>query len=195
MKSRFAIASLSCLALAGCMSFQPANYQPRYSNYSVLKSAPRCTAAVTEHRVTRPGIETLSMRGSTLRSPVGSDFSGFIAEALNEEFAKASVYAERPQRAVTLLMDKNQLDIPTGTGTVDIGIVAAVNDAQTGSELARIPVQVHREWPSSFFGGTAVNLAIGEYSEAVAELNGKLLADPQFLNALNCSAPASAQQP
>jgi hypothetical protein len=187
MKSKLALTLFGCMALAGCVSLQPANYQPRYTTYTALKAEGRCTVAVTAHRAANPKLNELSIRGSSFRSPTGDGFSGYIAAALNEELGKATLYSATPQRTVAVTMDKNQLETPAGTGSADISIIATITDAKTQGEVARVPVQVHREWPSSFVGASAMNSAVAQYGEAVAELNGKLFADQRFLQAVDCS--------
>lgn len=176
----------SVLLLQGCMTLQPANYRPHHDSYIQLQSKSHCTVAVTEQRAVNESIEKLSIRGAGFVSPTGDGFSGFIAGSLNEEFGKAGVYATPPQRALKVLMEKNSIDAAIGTASADIAATFTVVDTQNQAQVAKIPISVHRSWESSFVGVTAVNLAISQYSEAVAELNGKLISDPQFQRAIDC---------
>jgi hypothetical protein len=191
---RHGLVAACLLLLAGCMTTQPVNYRPHYGNYSQLQSEPqsRCTVAVTGQRAADPKLDDLHVRAAKMASPDKDGYAGFIASALNEEFGKAGIYALPPRRALSLTLEKNKLDTPAGRAYAEIAITVTVVDAQSQAEVAQIPMTVKHEWDSAFFADTAVNRAIGEYSEAVADLNGKLFADPRFRQAIDCSAAASA---
>lgn len=174
------------LLLGGCVALQPANYRPHYGNYRLLQNQPQCSVAVTKHKTAKANIQKLSIRGSPFKSPTGDGFSGFIAAAMNEEFEKGGIFKMPPQRALTLSMEENVLDTGMGIGSATIGVIVTVLNTQTSAEIAQFPVHIRREWKSSFVGVTAMNVAVGEYSEAVAQLNGKLFADPLFRRAIDC---------
>lgn len=188
---RTGLAATSLLLLAGCMATQPVNYRPHYSNYSKLQSDPqsRCTLAVTGQRAASRRVDNLQVGLATMAPSDPDGYAGYMASALNNEFQKAGLYATPPRRALNLTLEKNY--IGSSPGYSEIAITVTVVDTQTKGQVAQIPVAVRHEWKVGILSGAEISRATGEYGEAVADLNGKLFADPRFQQAIDCSATAA----
>ncbi|MBB6092229.1 hypothetical protein HNQ60_001075 [Povalibacter uvarum] len=175
------------IALGGCISLQPVNYRPRYANYNLLAGQSLCAAAIGKTSVASPSLNEIGLRGATLVSPVENSFGAFVGSALEEELGHAGLYDSASTRRIDVALTENRIDPSTGTGMGRMAATFTVSSAGSDPVFSK-SVDARREWPSSFFGVTAVDQARIQHGQLVADLLHKLFQDPAFIDALRCPA-------
>lgn len=175
------------IALEGCISLQPVNYRPRYANYSLLAGQSLCSAAIGKTSVADPALNEIGLRGATLISPVEDSFGAFVGSALEEELGHAGLYDASSSRTIDVALTENRVDPSMGTGMGRMAATFTVRSSGSDPVFSK-SVDARREWPSSFFGVTAVDQARIQHGQMVADLLQKLFQDPAFIDALRCPA-------
>lgn len=175
------------IALGGCISLQPVNYRPRYANYSLLAGQSLCAATIGKTGEADPSLNEIDLRGATLISPVGNSFGAFVGSALEEELGHAGLYEAASSRMIDVALTENRVDPSIGTGMGRMAATFTVRSAGGDPAFSK-SVTARREWPSSFFGVTAVDQARIQHGQLVADLLQKLFQDPAFIDALRCPA-------
>jgi predicted small lipoprotein YifL len=186
MKSFVSLAAVVVVAaaLSGCALTAP-NYTPSMDNVAALNSMGDVKAKVGEF--TAPvGASTpaaLSIRGSSMSSPVGGNYGAYVAEALRQELSLANKLAVGSDTLVTGSLVKNELDgsgFSTGTASISARFVVS----KGGVSVYEGVKTVDHSWESSFIGATAIPAAVTGYHNTVQKLLASLYADPEFAKAI-----------
>lgn len=181
---RIALVVIALAALEGCVSLQPANYRPRYANYSLLSEATMCKVAVRNAASAGAAADRINMRGAYLVSPVGDSFADFLAAALQEELARGRVLDAQAPRMLDLLVTRNVVDTQVGVGSAQMTATVSLSNAD--GVLFDGQIEARREWSSPFFGASAVERAHQQYAELLADVIYDLFSDPAFVRAMQC---------
>ncbi|WP_411834653.1 hypothetical protein [Pseudoxanthomonas mexicana] len=176
------IAALA-LTLSACVSMPAPRYQPGVENTSVLlQHRPRLSIGAFTAS-TDINNRSLSIRGSQLKGGSDGTYSGYLREALISELEAAHALDASAPVVLSGELTRNSLDgSGVKVGKAEVGARFAV--ARNGTEIYARELIVQHEWESSFVGAIAIPAAMDNYSAAVQKLIGKLLADPEFIAAV-----------
>ncbi|WP_426163987.1 hypothetical protein [Pseudoduganella sp. R-34] len=171
-------------ALSGCAMTAP-NYTPSMDNVATLNNMGDVKAKVGEFSAPA-GTDTpvtLSIRGSSMSSPVGGNYGAYVAEALRQELSLANKLVVGSDTLVTGKLEKNALDasgFSTGTASISARFVVS----KGGVSVYESVKTVDNSWESSFIGATAIPAAVTGYHNTVQKLLASLYADPEFVKAI-----------
>lgn len=169
-------------ALSGCAMTAP-NYTPSMDNVAALNNMGDVKAKVGEFSAPAGKDATLSIRGSSLSSPVGGNYGAYVAEALRQELSLANKLVAGSDTLVTGKLEKNELDasgFSTGTASISARFVVS----KGGVSVYESVKTVDNSWESSFIGATAIPAAVTGYHNTVQKLLASLYADPEFAKAI-----------
>ena len=175
---------VAAAALSGCAMTAP-KYTPSMDNVSTLTQMGDVKAKVGDFTaaVTKESPATLSIRGSSLSSPVGGNYGAYVAEALRQELSLANKLVVGSDALVTGDLLKNELDasgFSTGTASISARFVVS----KGGVSVYDAVKTVDNSWESSFVGATAIPAAVTGYHNTVQKLLAALYADPAFVKAI-----------
>ncbi len=177
-----AIVAAACLV--GCAGPAP-NYAPSIDNVEALKKT-NGRAMKTGAISVAPGMQgaqSISLRGSTMVSPVGGHYGDYLAEALRQELELAKLHNRQSDIEITgtlLKNDMNAAGVSTGVGQMEARFIVKVRQEVRFDKVKR----VEHQWESSFAGAVAVPLATQNYPVMVQKLVGLLVRDPDFVKAI-----------
>jgi hypothetical protein len=177
--------ALGSLLLAGCSTPAP-NYSPLISNVEAIKAA--SPAKINVGRFEAPstmkeGAQSISLRGSSMISPVGKDYGDYLTAALRQELDLAGVFSTQSQLEVSGNLITNTINA-AGISTNDAQMEARFIVKRDGRVVYDQPKRADMKWESSFAGAVAIPLAMNNYPLLVQKLIGQLFADPEFLRAV-----------
>ena len=178
------------LALAGVALFlqacalQAPRYQPSIDNVEQIKKTAIRPAVLGSFTVqANAGGDAISLRGSSMTSPVGATYADYLADALRQELALAGKLDPKSTLEISGVLVKN--DIAAGGIATNSGEVEAKFVVKSAGKVNYDAVKrAEMSWDSSFVGAVAIPKAQQQYPLIVQQLLAKLLADPQFQAAL-----------
>jgi hypothetical protein len=179
------------LALAGVALFlqacalQAPRYQPSIDNVEQIKKTAIRPAVLGSFTVqaNAGGADAISLRGSSMTSPVGATYADYLADALRQELALAGKLDPKSTLEISGVLVKN--DIAAGGIATNSGEVEAKFVVKSAGKVSYDAVKrAEMSWDSSFVGAVAIPKAQQQYPLIVQQLLAKLLADPQFQAAL-----------
>ncbi|MEK8051775.1 hypothetical protein AACH10_16105 [Ideonella sp. DXS22W] len=171
------------LALGGC-ALQAPGYTPSIDHVETLKkrAVPVALGAFTV-QTGATGATAIGLRGSPMSSSVGGDYAAYLAEALRQELMLAGKLDAKSRIVIGGLLLKN--DIAAGGLATNSGeIEARFTVTQDGRERYNRVKRATQSWESSFVGAVAIPKAQQQYPLLVQQLLTELLADGDFLAAL-----------
>lgn len=175
---------LAAVVLSGCAMTAP-NYSPSMDNVSKLNQMGNVKAKVGEFAapVSKDTPAALSIRGTSLNSPVGGNYGAYLAEALRQELSLANKLEVGADTVLTGSLLKNELDasgFSVGTAKISARFVVTKGGVSVYDSVKTIDNQ----WESSFIGATAIPAAVTGYHGTVQKLLAALYADPAFAIAI-----------
>ncbi|MGJ8691694.1 MAG: hypothetical protein ACSHW0_04375 [Thalassotalea sp.] len=174
-----AIATIIVLTTA-CTAIAP-QYQAQVNNVDKL-TAVKSDLQVTGFTIDKK-LNSISLRGSSLESPVEKSFAKYIENALILELSKAKLYNTLSPRIITAEVVQNELDasgFSTGEGVISVAFTITENEQTLFEKTITSKVT----WESSFMGAVAIPNAISSYPKLVSTLLADLYSDVDFVNAL-----------
>jgi hypothetical protein len=171
--------------LTGCAGVAPP-YAPSIDNVQALKSAGAASPLKTGTFGVTPGMSgatTISLRGSTIASPVGNNFGDYLASALQQELDLAKLYNAQSDIEISGTLITNNIDaggIITNGGQIEARFLVKSQGKLVFDKVKRI----ERKWDSSFVGAIAIPLATNNYTFMVQSLVSSLVSDPDFVKAI-----------
>jgi len=179
-----ACAAVAIAGISGCAVPAPA-YSPSIANVSTLKNNGTAPVAVGGFSVKTgtPGASTLSVRGHPMSTAVGSDYAGYLAEALRSELELARRSDPKATIEITGVLTRNELD---GDGILKgVGLIEAQFVVRREGQIKFDKVKSgSAEWESSFAGAIAIPKAVQNYPVMVQSLLAALYSDADFQAAL-----------
>ena len=180
---RLALVALGPVFAAGC-AMQAPPYQPSLDNVEILKktAGPTALGSFTV-QAGGAGVVSIGLRGSSMSSPVGTDYAAYLASALSQELQLAGKLDPKAKVVITGLLLKN--DIAAGGMSTNSGeIEAQFTVFNAGQERYRGTHRAEMSWESSFIGAVAIPKAQQQYPLLVQKLLAQLMADSRFQAAL-----------
>ena len=178
------LAALACIFLVGCAGPAP-NYTPSVDNVERLKKTSSSEVKVGTF-ATKPGMQSadaISLRASSMVSPVGKNYGDYLAAALRSELELAKLHAPNSPVEVSGTLLHNNINAG-GIQTND-GQLAAQFVVKKGEEVRYDKVKkITRQWEGAFAGAVAIPQAANHYPLMVQDLLGALFADPDFFASL-----------
>lgn len=126
--------------------------------------------------------KSVSMRGSSLISPVADSFSKYLQETLRLELQAANLLDASSKTQVSGFLVESDLDAAIGTGRGSLSARFLVTKAGTVAYDRQLNARL--TWDSSFFGAIAIPTAAQNYAYLYRKLVGTLFDDPDFRAAL-----------
>ena len=181
--SHLAAILLVAVLATGCTISGP-RYTTNYAAVETLKSAN--LAPVKVGAIGKPAndkkVESVSIRGSTYKSPYGS-FTEYFRAALRDELDHANLLDDKSGTEIEGTLLRNELNgAGVSTGYAEIEAKLAVR--REGSVVYERTKVGREEWPSSFIGGVAIPRAAQNYPLAIKKVLNEFYADPEFIAAL-----------
>lgn len=181
--SRLMLAAVASALASGC-AIQAPPYQPSLDNVEILKKS-ASPAALGNFTVQAggAGVVSISLRGSGMNSPVGTDYAAYLANALSQELQLAGKLDAKSKVVITGLLIKNDISaggFSTNSGEMEAQFTVIVD----GQERYRGTHRAELSWDSSFIGGIAIPKAQQQYPMLVQRLLTQLMADTRFQAAL-----------
>jgi hypothetical protein len=170
--------------LTGCAGPAP-NYSPSIDNVEALKKSGAVALKTGVIGVT-PGMQgasAITLRASTMTSPVGANFGDYLSAALRQELELAKLYNPQSGVEISGTLITNNIDaggITTNEGQLEARFVVTSAGQMKFNKIKRID----RKWESSFAGGVAIPLAASNYPIMVQSLLTTLVSDPDFIKAI-----------
>lgn len=182
--ARSAAALVVLSALHGCALQAPA-YAPSVANVDAMKKSGMRTVALGSFTVQAgaTGATSIGLRGTQMTSSVGSDYAAYLGEALRQELVLAGKLDPKSDTEIAGTLMKNDIaagGINTNSGEIEARFVVRRAGATRYDSVKRS----ESTWESSFMGGIAIPKAQQQYPVLVQQLLRQLLADPQFVAAL-----------
>lgn len=178
------LTALACIFMVGCAGPAP-NYTPSVDNVERLKKT-----ASSEMRVgtfaTKPGMQSadaISLRASSMVSPVGKNYGDYLAAALRSELELAKLHAPNSPVEVSGTLLQNNINaggIQTNDGQLEAQFVVKKGEEVRYDKVKKIT----RQWEGAFAGAVAIPQAANNYPLMVQDLLGALFADPDFIASL-----------
>lgn len=178
------LAALLCAAtLAGC-AIQAPTYQAAVDNVESLRRGqlkPMQVGAVSA----APGLATaasISLRGNSMTSPVGSGYADYLATALRQELELAKLLDPKASIEVSSVLLKNDIaaaGISTNSGEIE----ARFTVKRDGAVRYEATKSATLSWESSFVGAIAIPAAQQNYPRLVQKLLTELFTDAAFVAA------------
>lgn len=169
------------MLLSGCSIMAP-GYTPSVKSVQALKNSGASPVAVSKATAAKAGLNTVSLRGNSLKSPYG-DYSSYIEQALKKELTDAGLLDEKAALIIGTQLTKNDIDVAMGTGKGDLAAVFSVTTA--GKKVFEKEITAHEEWESSFVGAIAIPNAMNAYPTLVNTLVTNLFKDKDFLKSIS----------
>lgn len=171
--------------LVGC-STPMAAPSSTFENTVKLRNAPLAPAAVGNFALAqgKPAAKdkSVSMRGTSLVSPVGDSLSKYLEETLRQELQAASLLDASSSTQISGFLVDSDIDVPMSTGTGSLTARFVVKKADAVAYDRELSTKL--EWESSFIGAIAIPTAAQNYAFLYKKLVGTLFDDPDFRQAL-----------
>lgn len=171
----------TALLATGC-ALQAPRYQPSLDNLEVVKKVPAPLALGTFSVQAGTGA-SIGLRGSSMVSPVGTDYAAYLADALRQELTLAGKLDPNSKIEVSGLLLKNDIaagGVSTNSGEVEARIVVRNGGVQRYDKVRRAELS----WESSFVGAVAIPKAQQQYPLIVQKLLSSIWTDPDFQAAI-----------
>lgn len=173
-------AALCVAALSTGCALQAPPYQASISNVSAIKRGTTQSARVGDFSA-QPGAVgavSISMRGSSMTSPVGENYAAYLAQALERDLALAQRLDPKSPVVIqgTLLGTDIDAAMGTGKGFMEARFVV-LRDGQV--QFDKVKRGTH-SWDSSFAAAVALPAAQQAYAVVVQNLLASLFTDADF---------------
>lgn len=172
---------LLVMVLAGCTTVAPP-YNPSFSRVEMLKQANLNKVKIGEVKAKEPGVERVTIRGGTMKSPYET-YANYLGQAIKEELQRSNLVDAAADYTITIDLLKNDIDgsgVSIGTADLSARFIALKSGVVVYDQVHTI----HHEWESSFIGAIAIPNTINNYPVAMHKLVGEFLTDENLLKAL-----------
>lgn len=171
------------LLISAC-SLQAPVYNASMENVQTIKRV-KTEAQVNIGQITTPKkLSKISLRGSSMYSPVNKSYGDYLSRALEAELKLAKVWSGVSSTVITGEIVSNDIDVSgfsTGTGEISVNFVMT----REGTEIYNKNISANIEFESSFVGAIAIPNGQASYVDLVQALIKNLFEDKSFIKALN----------
>lgn len=182
---RFAIVATALAVASGCAQMAP-HYNPSVENIQKLRDSGAGTAKVATLEpklVAGQKNDSIQLRASSMESPYGGTFTGYLEAALKAELAAARLLDDRSDVEIGGLVTKNDVSVANlseGYGEIEVRVIV-----KRGSQVRYDKVKYTRTtFESGFLGAIAIPNGRAAYPDLVQKFFAGLYADADFIAAL-----------
>jgi len=194
MSARYILWLLAASVLAGCATGPIGSHQPSLATIQSLRQSNMSPTSVGDFvpaATLKAGRDkSVSVRGSSLKSPSADSFSAYLKDALIQDLRSAGKYDAAAGTAISGQLTQNDLNAG-GFSKADATVAARFVVTRNGASVFEKLVSVAHEWDSSFIGAIAIPEAINQYTQMYARLLEKLFADEEFKKAVASTEQAA----
>jgi hypothetical protein len=170
--------------MSGCALTAP-NYSASVENAQTLRDSGANKARVGKIQADPKtgNNEAISLRGSTMSSPVGGKFTEYLEDAIRSELNAARLFDEKSVVEIAGVLTQNDISVGSiseGTGIMEARIVVK-RDGQVRFDK---PKSVTITFESSFAGAVAIPRGVQAYPMLVQKFLAAVYADKEFIEAL-----------
>lgn len=172
------LAALASVLLASGCAMQAPRYQPSIDNVEALKATPR-SLAVGTFTVQAGTSPSIGLRGSSMNSPIGSDYAAYLADALRQELTLAGKLDAKSTIEVSGQLLKNDIaagGFMTNSAEIEARFIVKNSGVPRFDKVKRAEMS----WESSFIGAVAIPKAQQQYPLIVQKLLASLWSDADF---------------
>lgn len=179
MKSTFSILLFFIVLFStGCSLVAP-KYTPSIDNVEKLKASSIALVDVSETKVSKNSLNTISLRGSSLNSPYGT-YGAYLSEAIKQEFKMAGKFKKDSNISIYAILLENDINTNVAFGEIE----ALIQVKKSGNVIYSKEHKIHLEWETSFAGAIAIPKAQQQYPIMVQKLLAQLYSDNKFIAAM-----------
>jgi hypothetical protein len=175
---------LFVLLLSGCALTAP-NYSASVENAQILRDSGVGKARVGKFQADPKtgNNESISLRGSSMTSPVGGKFTDYLEDAIRSELSAARIFDDKSDVEISGVIAQNDVSVGSiseGTGIFEARVVVK-RDSQVRFDKTK---SVTIKFESSFAGAVAIPKGVESYPTLVQKFLSQLYADKDFIGAL-----------
>lgn len=174
------IAFMSVLVTACSMQAPP--YQASIENVQMMKVAKLNEVNVGAINSSKK-LNKISLRGSSMFSPIGASYGEYLSLALTEELKLAKIWSGVSATVITGEFIANDIDVSgfsKGTGEASVKFIVKKGEQVLFDKV----VSANHEFDSSFVGAIAIPNGQKNYVNLVQKLIKNLFEDPEFISVL-----------
>jgi hypothetical protein len=179
--ARFAGVIVAAVIVSACSSVAPP-YAVSIDNVETLKKSGATPSSVGKISVPDK-INSISLRGGSMNSPVGGSYGAYLADAITQELSLAKLLDPKSAIEISGELQKNDVDVSgmiTGTAVLEARIVVK----KAGQVRFDKVESASLEFDSNFIGGIAIPRGKQNYPIVVQKFLTTLYADLDFIAAL-----------
>jgi hypothetical protein len=168
---------LAVVWLGGCTIVAP-KYTANVDNVNVLKQNKQ-EINTGDFVLANKKLNSISLRGSKLKSPVNASYADYLEDAIQLELTKASLFNPLSPLLLTAKITENDLDasgFSVGDGIMTVEFTVSKNRDTVFNKTLTAKI----EWDSSFIGSIAIPNAQNSYPKLVKQLLSQLYSDAEF---------------
>jgi len=170
------------LLVSSCVTTAP-YYTPSLAASESLEELHLPKMRTGQFSSTIPADEKLVIRTAEFRPPQGAKFSEYLRDAVEAELASARLLDESSSIAVNGILREHSLS------DHEAKISAEFFVTMDNTEIYRRDHAADHSWPWNYVGAVAAARAADGYVEALRKLLNGLFVDPDFVRAVEPSAP------
>lgn len=178
------LAVLTAVAVCSGCAVQAVKYQPSLDNVEHIKKAPNPVAVGSfTARPGAAGVSSITLRTTSMSSPVGTDYAAYLADALRQELLIAGRLDPSSKTEISGTLLKNDVSaggFSVNSGEIEVKFVVKKEGVTRFDKTKRAELS----WESSFAAMVAIPKAQLHYSLLVQKLIQQLLVDADFTAAL-----------
>jgi hypothetical protein len=177
---KISIVTLSLLASACSMQAPP--YNASMENVQTIKRAKINQVNVGKIKSSKK-LDSISLRGSSMYSPVEKSYGAYISKALENELKLAKIWSGVSSTIITGEVLTNDIDVSgfsTGTGEVSVNFIVTRDNKEVFNKI----ISADHQFDSSFIGAIAIPNAQANYVSLVQKLIKTLFEDKNFVTIL-----------
>ncbi|AWB68175.1 hypothetical protein C2869_17915 [Saccharobesus litoralis] len=180
IKHLLAVTALVAL-LPACSTLAP-QYAPQVENVNSLKESATKDLKTGDFTIQKKQ-NSISLRGTSLKSPNEDSYAVYLQKAITSELNKAKLLNPLSPRVITANIVENDLDA-TGFSEGEGEMEVAFKIEEHGKVIFNKNIKAKITWPSSFIGAVAIPNAQQSYPKLVKQLLANLYVDQDFVKAL-----------
>lgn len=178
------LAALACATMLSGCALQAPPYNAAIDNVEAMRRAQLAPMRIGAFAAADglPTAASISLRGNTMASPVGSGYADYLSAALRQELELARLLDPAAAIEVSAVLLKNDIaaaGITTNSGEIEARFTVRRDGVVRYDSTRRASLN----WESSFAGAVAIPLAAQNYPRLVQALLRDLIGDPAFIAA------------
>jgi len=169
------------LLVTGC-SLQAPPYQVSLENVQTIKRTkvePMNVGAI----IATKKLNSISLRGSSMNSPVNKSYGDYISTAVEEELKLAKLWSPVSSTVITGTVLTNDIDVSgfsEGSGEISVNFIVTKNNIIIFDKV----ISAAHTFDSSFMGGIAIPNGQTNYVNLVQKLIKNLFENKEFISAI-----------